>query len=159
MESNTHQSQVLFLHSLFRSGSTYIYNAIKRTGLYHAYHEPMHEVIASLADSWEELSANQQQIKSILRHDFLRGSYFDEYSHILDEIKKSFDQTLSFDHYFMQAFDDSTLLKNYIDLLVESSKKPPVIQCTRTAGRIDWLKKNYPSKHVFLLRNPWDQWY
>ena len=155
---NTKQS-VTFVHSLFRSGSTYVYNALKRTGNFHVYHEPMHEVIASLPDSWDELAGRKDQLKGALRHDFLVGGYFDEYAHLLPSIRKAFNTKLSFDFYFMAAGDQVPELKAYIDLLIDGAPKTPVLQCTRTSGRIGWLKENYESKHVFLLRNPWDQWY
>ncbi len=150
---------VTFVHSLFRSGSTYVYNALKRTGKFHIYHEPMHEVIASLPTSWNELSGRKDQLKSVLRHDFLIGGYFDEFSHLLPSIKKTFDPKFSFDYYFMEADGSAPDLKAYINLLVDGVPKPPVLQCTRTSGRIGWLKENYKSNHIFLLRNPWDQWY
>ena len=150
---------VIFVHSLFRSGSTYIYNALKRAGKFHIYHEPMHEVIASLPSSWDELGSRKDQLKSTLRHDFLVGGYFDEFSHLLSSIKKTFDPKFGFDYYFMDAGDKASDLKAYIDLLMASASKPPVLQCTRTCGRISWLKENYKSNHIFLLRNPWDQWY
>ena len=150
---------VTFVHSLFRSGSTYFYNALKRSEHLHVYHEPMHEVIASLPNSWSELSGRKDQLKSTLRHGFLIGGYFDEFSHLLPSIKKTFDPKFSFDYYFMEAGGSAPDLKAYIDLLVGGAPKPPVLQCTRTSGRIAWLKENYKSNHVFLLRNPWDQWY
>ncbi|ABI58441.1 hypothetical protein Neut_0153 [Nitrosomonas eutropha C91] len=150
---------VVFIHSLFRSGSTYFYNALKRTEAFHIYHEPMHEVIASLPGTWNELTGRKDQLKSTLRHDFLIGSYFDEFSHLLPSIKKVFEPKFSFDYYFMEAGSKAPDLKIYIDLLTDGASKPPILQCTRTCGRIDWLKENYKSSHIFLLRNPWDQWY
>jgi len=150
---------VTFVHSLFRSGSTYFYNALKRTDKFHIYHEPMHEVIASLATSWNELGGRKDKLKSMLRHDFLVGGYFDEFSHLLPSIKKTFDQKFSFDYYFIDAGDKASDLKAYIDLLVDGASQFPVLQCTRTCGRIGWLKKNYKSNHIYLLRNSWDQWY
>lgn len=158
MENNK-ALNVVFVHSLFRSGSTYFYNALKRTGKFHVYHEPMHEIIASLSSSWSELNGRQDQLKSTLRHDFLIGGYFDEFSNLLPGINNTFDTKFSFGHYFMEAYDTSPELKAYIDLLVNEAPKPPVLQCTRTSGRIAWLKENYKSNHIFLLRNPWGQWY
>jgi len=152
-------SDVIFVHSLFRSGSTYIYNALKRVARFHIYHEPMHEVIASLPSSWSELNGRKDQLKSTLRHGFLLGGYFDEFSHLLPSIKKTFNPKFSFDYYFMGAGDNAPDLKAYIDLLVDGASKLPILQCTRTCGRVGWLKENYKSTHIFLLRNPWDQWY
>lgn len=148
-----------FVHSLFRSGSTYVYNALKRTGKFHIYHEPMHEVIASLSDSWDDMAAKKERMKSLLRHDFLDGGYFDEFSELLPDIKHVFDPKFSFDYYFLYAGDEAPDMKAYIDLLMNGASMPPILQCTRTSGRINWLKHNYKSNHIFLLRNPWDQWY
>ena len=150
---------VTFVHSLFRSGSTYFYNALKRTENFHSYHEPMHEVIASLHNSWDELACRKDRMISLLRHDFLVGGYFDEFSYLLPSIKKMFDTKFSFDYYFMGYGDKADDLKAYIDLLVDSAPKAPILQCTRTCGRIAWLKQNYKSNHIFLFRNPWDQWF
>ena len=150
---------LIFVHSLFRSGSTYVYNVLKRTGKFHIYHEPMHEVIASLASSWDALTSRKEELKLTLRHDFLQGGYFDEFSELLPGIKQTFDTKFSFDYYFLHAGDEAPDIKAYIDLLKDGASQPPILQCTRTSGRIDWLKHNYKSNHVFLLRNPWDQWY
>lgn len=149
----------IFVHSLFRSGSTYFYNAVKRTGNFHIYHEPLHEVIASLSNSWSNLNERKDQLKSTLRHDFLFGGYFDEFSHLLPDIKSKFDPKFAFDYYFMDSSSRAQDLKDYIDFLASEALKPPIFQCTRTCGRINWLKEKYKSIHIFLLRNPWDQWY
>lgn len=151
--------KVVFVHSLFRSGSTFFYNALKRTGLFHVYHEPMHEVIGTLPVAWNELAGLKEQLKSTLRHDFLQGGYFDEYAHLLPTIKKTFNSRLSFESFFMDDKINSPELKAYLDTLIEGSLRNPILQCTRTFGRIGWIKANYASTHIFLLRNPWDQWY
>ncbi|MGC5704160.1 glycosyltransferase [Pseudomonas sp. NFXW11] len=159
VEGSVVKQPVIFVHSLFRSGSTYLYNVLKRTGKLHVYHEPMHEMIETLHESWEALADRRDELKSILRHGFLVGGYFDEFSHLLPEIKKTFDSSLSFGSYFIGQDDSDSKLKAYIDLLLEGALNAPVLQCTRTVGRIGWLRKNYDSRHVFLLRNPWCQWY
>jgi len=154
-----HQENAVFVHSLFRSGSTYFYHVLKRSGNYHVYHEPMHEIIATLPDLCKEISAFEDQLKATLRHDFLTGGYFDEYSHLLPNIRKTFSTKFSFEHYFMEPSDKSPEMLAYLGMLLDGAFKPPVFQCTRMIGRIGWLKNNRFSKHIFLLRNPWDQWY
>ena len=96
MKSNeSGRPTIFFVHSLFRSGSTYVYNSLKQSGVYHVYHEPMHEVIASLSNSWDELARRKDQLKTILRHQFLIGGYFDEFFHLLPGIKEVFDPRCS----------------------------------------------------------------
>ncbi|MGE5251267.1 MAG: hypothetical protein ACM3QS_13760, partial [Bacteroidota bacterium] len=94
-----------------------------------------------------------------LHHDFLDTGYFDEYAGILPVLARTFTPDLSYGLFFLDAADDAPGLRAYVDVLLQASTKRPVLQCTRTAGRIAWLKRNYPSTNVFLLRNPWDQWY
>ena len=152
-------SNLIFIHSLFRSGSTYFYSALKRTDLFHIYHEPFHEVLADLPKNWEGLTGRTNEFKKILRHEFLDGGYFDEYLQILPNIQSTFDSNFSYNLFFMDSSSDSKPFRSYIDSLIEESPKHPILQCTRSTGRISWLKQNYVANHVFLLRNPWDQWY
>jgi GT2 family glycosyltransferase/glycosyltransferase involved in cell wall biosynthesis len=159
MNSSTGNSNVIFVHSLFRSGSTFFYHALKRTGLFHIYHEPFHEIIADLPVAWNELAKQKNQLKELLRHNFLEDGYFDEYAHLLPVIKHTFDPRMSFELFYMNEQSTSPSLYNYIRALVEGSEAAPVLQCTRTIGRTLWLKSHFPSQHIFLLRNPWDQWY
>src|SRR5690606_33361743 len=107
---------VTFIHSLFRSGSTYVYNALKRVNRYHIYHEPMHEVMASLPDSWSEINGSVDNLTSKYRHNFLIGSYFDEFAELLPDIKKTFHPKFSFDYYFMDDGDKDSELNGYIDI-------------------------------------------
>ena len=148
-----------FVHSLFRSGSTYFYNALKRGDGFTPYHEPFHEVIGELTSSWDEMVNRTEQIKSLLRHDFLQGTYFDEYSHLLPYIKKSFTQDVSYATFFLEGESECACVKSYVDCLVIGARSRPILQCTRSFGRIEWLRKNYGGTHLYLLRNPWDQWF
>jgi glycosyltransferase involved in cell wall biosynthesis/peptidoglycan hydrolase CwlO-like protein len=158
MDNRSIQSEVIFIHSLFRSGSTYFYNVLKRTGQYDVYHEPFHEVIGALPSAWEEIGDQTKHLKTTLRHEFLIGSYFDEYARLLPSLKKNFDTAISFDLFFLDKKCDCKTLKAYIDCLIAGSRRRPIFQCTRTIGRIEWLRENCASKHIFLFRNPWDQW-
>ena len=159
MQKNLEMQQVTFVHSLFRAGSTYFYNALKRTGKCHIYHEPFHEIIAELPSDLEKWDNQREYFKQHLRHDFLQGGYFDEYRHLLPLISENFDKNMSFKLFFLENKDNAPALKRYIDALISSSPKSPILQCTRTIGRVGWLRSKYRSKNIFLLRNPWDQWY
>jgi len=150
---------VIFVHSLFRAASTYFYQALKRVGPFHVYHEPLHEVIATLPSGWEQVLLRRDELKEHLRHPFLQGGYFDEFLHLLPAIRETFDPKFSFDQYFLDARSDAAPLRAYIDTLIQGAQGLPVLQCTRMAGRMAWLQAQYASRQVFLLRNPWDQWY
>jgi hypothetical protein len=157
--SSRARRKATFVHSLFRSGSTYFFDAIKKAGKCYVYHEPLHEIIGSLPDHWDELQQRQDQLRETLRHGFLLSGYFDEYANLLDGIREEFDEAFSFGDYFLSAEDARPGLSRYINLLIAGAPRRPVLQCTRTVGRIRWLSANFDATNIFLLRNPWDQWY
>ncbi|HNR11007.1 MAG TPA: hypothetical protein PKN72_07355, partial [Nitrosomonas europaea] len=127
-------TKLFFIHSLFRAGSTYFYNALKRTGFYHVYHEPLHDAIASMLDSWHESTQqNIEQNKEVLRHDFLQGGYFDEFECVLPHLKELYDHTFSFDQYFLEENIHAPDLEQYLLNLIKSAPKVPILQCTRTS--------------------------
>ena len=148
-----------FVHSLFRAGSTYFFSVIKRAGPYVVFHEPFHEVLGDMARSWHRYSERTDEYKKLLRHDFLKGGYFEEYTHLLPQIRESFDIENSYRRLFLQDDADCRPLRAFIDVLLAGAHGRPVLQCTRTFGRIGWLKNQYGGNHIFLLRNPWDQWF
>ena len=150
---------LFFVHSLFRAGSTYFHSTVKKTGKYYPYHEPFHEIMKNLTNSWSDVTGRTDQIRGALRHNFLAGGYFDEYSRLLPYLKKSFDERFSYEYFFLDHRTVAQDLSAYIETLIKGAPRPPVLQCTRTIGRVQWLKLNFKSKHVFLIRNPWDQWY
>jgi len=56
----------------------------------------MHEVIASLPHAWNDLIGRNDELKKTLRHNFLDGAYFDEYQHLLADLKNIFNEKISF---------------------------------------------------------------
>jgi len=63
-------TQSLFIHSLFRSGSTYVWNAFRRSPKgYWCYQEPLHETVLALEKAPMELLAfDTNEETKYLRH-------------------------------------------------------------------------------------------
>ncbi|WDZ80925.1 glycosyltransferase (plasmid) [Ensifer adhaerens] len=74
-------------------------------------------------------------------------------------MKKYYSERLSYEYFFLDRRALAEDLTTYIKTLINAAPRRPILQCTRTIGRVQWLKSNFESKHIFLLRNPWDQWY
>lgn len=150
-----------FINSMFRSGSTFIYHAFKQSGQLKVFHEPFHEVLASILDG--SVVVNEESIRQMrgkLRHDFLESSYFDEFLPVMEEMKGAFAASFAYQDFFSRAGTSKPKLKGYIDLLAGAYDTPVILQCTRTWGRLNWLAENYPNAmHIALIRNPWSQWY
>ena len=150
----------IFIHSLFRSGSTYMFNVFRRSTYgYWCYQEPLNEHLLYAASEPERLLEYDIDNQQYLRHPEMSKPYFYEFHTIADEVGKHFHKELSYDQYFSSENKDSTSLENYFTVLLKGSQGRPLFQCCRTAGRVERLKSEFNGAHIFLWRNPWDQWW
>lgn len=149
----------IFIHSLFRTGSTYLWNKFRQNDQYCCYYEPFYQNLSKVTcDNIETLMTKDFQS---VNHPKITKFYLYEYKKHL-EIKGSgvpyFKKSFSFDEFCDN--EDNPDLKKYIDTLIEGAKnKIPVLQFNRSAFRVKWFKKNYPdSLNIYLVRQPRDQW-
>lgn len=152
----------LFLHSLFRAGSTYFFNKFRTDDNFVCFYEPLHQDLMKLrqnnVDTFWGFDPSSEVTKK-QNHPSLQQAHFKEYQKLFKNdqaIFPYFEKSYSFDDYDKVQSDN---FKNYIDVLVSSTeKKVPVLQFNRTTLRIDWFKENYKdSINVYLLRNPREQ--
>lgn len=158
-ETMSEARRAIFLHSLFRSGSTYFFDVFRRSADgYWCYQEPENEILLQLAKTDDPL-ADTEQVNEMLRHPRLNKPYLAEYFHIRNEIGSGFSKNYCYDDYFLTSKSESPGLKNHLDLLMASAQGRPVLQFCRSSGRFDWLRAHFDATHLYLWRNPWDQWW
>ena len=156
---NQHASPV-FIHSLFRAGSTYLFNVFRRSDSgYWCYQEPLSEMLIQKAAKPGGFLESVSEVELLLRHPELKKPYFYEFHVVTDAIARYFRKEFSYDQYFAREKDDFTDIKTYFSALRDGSRGRPVFQCCRTTGRIAGLKAACGGVHIFLWRNPWDQWW
>ena len=151
----------IFIHSLFRTGSTYIWNKFRQFSQFYCCYEPFHQEMAQL-----ELPANRaflwgydKKSTQTMRHPDLDRDYLEEYKRLLQPGVKGvpfFKKSFSFDDFCNSADDENPDQKRYLDnLLKAAGEKTPLFQFNRSAFRVSWFKKNYPHcLHIYLFRNP-----
>lgn len=151
----------IFLHSLFRSGSTFLFGAFRRsTEGYWCYQEPLNEHLRHVADAPERLLEIDSRAGSLLRHPALDKPYFWEFYQVRDAIATLFRKEFSYDGFFMPRKDPSFRdLISYLQALIDSAKGRPFFQCCRTTGRVAALRDTLDGTHIHLWRNPHDQWW
>ena len=66
----------IFIHSLFRSGSTYLFNVFRRTGNYWCYQEPENEWLLELDNKPEALLAVTTNNGGNIHHPDIGKPYF-----------------------------------------------------------------------------------
>ncbi|MEM3434335.1 MAG: hypothetical protein QXP27_09210, partial [Candidatus Methanomethyliaceae archaeon] len=151
----------IFVHSLFRAGSTYIFNAFRHSPAgYWAYQEPFNEFLLNARARPEALLEVGSQTREYLRHPPLDKPYFYEFNHLGSQIARLFRKEFSYDWYFLP--NDGTEIKgikDYLRVLIDGARGRPVFQCCRSAGRVKWLCGQFGGIHIFLWRNPLDQWW
>ncbi|MBV8801945.1 MAG: hypothetical protein JO131_03075, partial [Gammaproteobacteria bacterium] len=160
--SNNHNNYipqtVIFIHSLFRSGSTYFFNVFRRANTgYWCYQEPLHEMIFLSKDVNNTFLNIHDKVAKQLRHPLLDKPYYQELCEIRESWKEILLKESIYDHYFVTSDEDKSI--PYFKVLIKAAKGIPVIQECRTSSRIGNLKNTLAGIHLYLWRNPWDQWW
>ena len=156
--ASVQKAEPVFIHSLWRTGSTYLFSVFRRSASgYWCYQEPIHEIALYSKECPEILNSNVIVSPEVLRHPFLDKPYFQELFMVwptwCDDMKKH----IIYDAYFGEA--DNNITVKYLDKLINCSKGRPVIQECRTSNRVTTLKQAFGGQHIYLWRNPWDQWW
>lgn len=155
---NDLKSRLVFVHSLFRAGSTYIFSVFRRSGSgYWCYQEPMSEFVLSARNERESMLAADDSLAKVLRHPSVQGSYYSELYNVSDECISKLDDSCIYDGYF--SADPEQAGVPYLSGLISSAQGRPFIQECRTSSRIGVIKKALGGCHIYLWRNPWDQWW
>lgn len=148
----------IFIHSLFRAGSTYLFNVFRCSDRgYWCYQEPLHEVAFFCRENPSGLQEGHGEAKAqLLRHPQIDGSYFRELLETWPAWKDAINEQIIYNAYFSDGEDIGIA---YWRTLADAARGRPVFQECRTAGRIRTIKVQMGGRHIYLWRNPWDQWW
>lgn len=134
-----------------------MFNVFRRaSALYTCYQESIHEIAVQALDSPEILVA-VTDLGQLKRHPKLDRPYFQELYNAYPNWAHSLRKKLIYDQYFDKA--GSPELAQYLGSLIAASPARPVFQECRTSGRIRATKNLLGGYHIYLLRNPHDQWW
>jgi hypothetical protein len=145
----------IFIHSIFRSGSTYLWNKFRSSGNFWSYHEPFHEVLLDLEiKNQKEIFGNPiEEHSKLLGHPPTDKHYFWEYFTINKKVP-AFRKEFILDYFCTNIDDIYEDMGNYLYFLIGYAPKRSVFKFTRSSLRARWLKKNFDSVNIYLLRNP-----
>lgn len=146
----------IFIHSLFRTGSTYLWNKFREKEIYYCYYEPFHENLLDLNE--KTLKEDITEKTKIMSHPRLKKHYFFEYPKKDGKGVPFFEKAFTLDTYCMGKNENNEKVKNYIQFLIDFAKGQPVFGFCRSPLRSAWLKNNFDSINIYLLRNHRNQW-
>lgn len=151
----------IFIHSLFRSGSTYLFKVFRRAdNRYYCYQEPFNQYLECLNNKADDLLEVDFEMQQSLRHPEITKPYFYEFIQIKESLTGLFNIDFSYEDYFIDL-DDQRFKRQwyYIDTLIKKAPAIPVLQFCRTSGRIHALQTSFPGIHIHLWREPRNQWW
>lgn len=98
----TPSPQPIFIHALFRTGSTYMFEVFRRLGSqYMCFQEPLHEIALHAKTDTAILNDPQDTQKAnVLRHPPLSRSYFSELYEVADACLPHLQERDIYDGYF-----------------------------------------------------------
>lgn len=150
----------VFIHSLFRAGSTYLFNCFRRSvEKYCCYQEPLNEFLLNAGKNPEVLLNLHEDNTRHLRHPAIDLPYFYEFFPHANWVGDSFREEFSYHDYFNDSPLESEALCRYLTGLAEVAKGRAVFQECRSPGRVSAIRRCLGGIHLFLWRNPWDQWW
>ena len=148
----------IFIHSLFRAGSTYLFSQLRRSEALFCYYESMHELVAWASEDVSRLNMETRADKmQQLHHPVLAADYFDE----LKQVWPAWQNRLASETVYGGYFAETPVAagQEFFEALSAASPRRPVFSECRTAGRIGALKQGVGGHHAYLWRNPRDQWW
>ena len=148
----------IFIHSMLRSGSTYLFATLRELNDLYCYYEPMHELVAWASADVTRLNIETHADKmQQLRHPEMQSPYFDELQQVWPAWQHRLAPEVVYGGYFAESFVEAG--GDFYAALCDAAPGRPVFSECRTAGRIAALKQGLGGWHAYLWRNPWDQWW
>ena len=148
----------IFIHSLFRAGSTYLFGTIRQCPDVYCYYESMHELVAWASEDVSRLDIETSDDKmQQLHHPILSEPYFAELKAAWPVWQNGLSPETVYGAYF--SADPDAAGQSFYAMLCAASPRQPVFSECRTAGRMEALRQSLGGWHAYLWRNPWDQWW
>lgn len=149
----------IFLHSGWRTGSTYVWNKFREQASNLAFYEPFHEMLGVLSpidvvnitfNSWPS------------GHSPLDLPYFTEFAPLINnQGVAGYFEEFAYKNFFANELRSSKQ-KVYVESLLgegNTQGRRPVLGFCRSTGRMSWMVREFQkSIHILILRHPLQQW-
>jgi hypothetical protein len=149
----------IFIHAMWRTGSTYVWKKFRDQPRYRAYYEPLHHM---LVKPREVLRTDQPKSTAAgLRHPAIDDYYFAEFRFTEKGGVEFFEKPLSYERYCLADGEEDEPLRRYLGNLIAyagGQGQTAVLQFNRSLLRAGWLARNFSPVNILLVRRPANVW-
>ena len=148
----------VFLHSGWRTGSTYVWNKFRRLRSCLAFYEPFNDLLGSMTPVGVLMTSRHD---TALRHSDLDLPYFHEYLPLLGQkgLPLFRDEFVCRDYFVAdEKLPEQLQYLESLLALADKARKTPVLGCVRSLGRVGWFKRELKGANIVLIRSPFSQW-
>ncbi len=151
----------VFLHGMWRSGTTYIWSRFREAEDVCAYYEPFHHGLDRLNP--RRIARDTPEKAAAFGHPALEKPYFSEYAELLACPRgvKRYHRSFAHDRFLLGGDEAHPPRERYVSLLVEHAEQAglrPILACNRTVLRLAWLKRRFASYDIHIDRDPHGVW-
>jgi hypothetical protein len=151
--------RALFIHSGWRTGSTYFWTKFRHQPGCIGFYEPFNEMLSAMSPA-DVFTARHDL--SALKHSEIGLPYFHEYIPLLGpKGHPLFHLDFSYRNYFV-VDQDLPEQHGYLDSLLQQAgrmRQVPVLGFVRSLGRVGWFKRRFSdSVNIVVMRSPVGQW-
>jgi len=144
----------IFIHALWRTGSTYLWGKFRTRDELCCFFEPFHESL--IAKSKDALLSDFTRAAKKFSHDTIKHNYYDEFEVDEQGGARHFRSRFVVDKYAMGLSEKDDELTTYLQSLIDIAKGKghrPVLQFNRSILRAEWMKQRFGGAHLYLNRN------
>ncbi|HEX4183170.1 MAG TPA: hypothetical protein VHY34_07920 [Caulobacteraceae bacterium] len=166
MRSDTPTSQAqaaaslraVFLHGLWRSGSTYVWSRFRAAEGTCCYYEPLHDGLARLTRA--RIARDTPEAVQHNRHPAMEQPYFAEFKPLVGlRGVKGYQRRFAYSRFAPASTDQDPALEGYVRRLIDQAhreNRSPVLGFNRTGLRIGWLARRFDAYNIHIDRDPID---
>lgn len=151
--------QAIFIHSGWRTGSTYVWTKFRHHPGCTGFYEPFNEMLSQMSPT--DIYTARHDL-SALKHSEIGLPYFHEYIPLLGpKGHPQFKLDFSYRNYFV-ADEPLPDQQAYIDSMLGLGgklRRLPVLGFVRSLGRVAWFRRSFADAvNIVVIRSPVGQW-
>jgi hypothetical protein len=148
----------IFVHSLWRTGSTYVWSRFRAAEATRCFYEPLHDGLARLTEA--RIGRATAETVEQNNHPALGAPYFAEFAPLVSgRGVRGYSRRFAYDRFVLAADDEDPRLEAYVGSLIEEARRlgcAPVLGMNRSDMRISWMRRRFGSYDISLDREPAD---